>query len=193
ESTAARQRTNPTTGELETATFENGRLKRSATSRRITEMVYDDRGFETGSDTRAVNGTPVERTQTVEVWPDRTKDPYAPRLAKLRINFVTGEIKREIYGAFAQPTIVVDDQFITTNSYAGTGEYRSSVIFENGSTDDEYQRQLWTRILSPVSGRQRFTLTAQQLTNRVTEVRRLDSVKGLEKIVHRDGFGRKTR
>jgi hypothetical protein len=190
----ARERTNAQTGELEKLIFENGKVKSVSTPRRHTEIIYDD-GIERGSRTYAT--TPerelIEESRTLQVWHSEQSrtNPYAPRIAKLRINYGTGEVKRETYGAFPQPTWIADDQFVTTNRFTPAGEFQGSMIFENGTNEEEFQRPLSGKLFSPIIGRERFTLQAKRRPDGNTEVRRVDLVTLLEKTMIIDATGRK--
>jgi hypothetical protein len=186
-----RERTNSMTGEREKIIFENGLATNIRTPRRVTEITYDDYGVERESKTYGMDRALIEQSRTLEVLRGGGKDAYAARLVKLRVNFVTGEIKRETYGAFHQPTMIVDDQFVTTNSYGADGGYQSSAVFDNGRNDGEFGRALAAKVLSPVTGPERFTLRVEKMASGRTELKRVDATRRLERTIIIDGFGRK--
>jgi hypothetical protein len=199
----ARAWTNPLSGERENLNFEKGHLISVITERRVTEIDYakDNREqasrtyFNAGTREQPVKGALMEETRTLETWfrnlsqPDL--DPYQPRLAKLKVNHVTGQMSRETYGLFPLPVSTVDDQFITETKFNALGIFASARVVENGATDADFQRPLFEKLTQPISGSERFVLVSTipqaELTalrdlkaqGYRTSIERKDVVKGL--------------
>jgi hypothetical protein len=194
--TTMRERTNALTGELERLLFENGKLKNITTPRRFTEMTYDGAGLETASRTYATEsrGVLIEESRTLRAWPSpqSRSNAYAPRMVKLRINYATGELRHETFGAFAQPVVTVDDQFVTTNTFDTTGQLQSSRIFDNGQTEADFERSAAEKLLLPTKGRERFAIRATQLADGGIQLHASNLVKALEKRLIIDRRGRKS-
>jgi len=210
-----RQWTNPLSGELEVVVYERGLWRRLATDRRIVEMEYDQASAETRSRTYVNRGTRqdprkgelLEETRTLEVWSRDTSqpnlDPYLPAIAKLRLNYVTGQISRETYGLFPLPVETADDQYVTRNRFNAYGMFHSATAWENGRTEADFERSNLAKVLDPIPGRERFALAAQmpQLDGLrdlagqgyKTTVERRDVVKGLTRteLLDNGSFGRK--
>ncbi|MGO9203690.1 MAG: hypothetical protein ACLQM8_24485 [Limisphaerales bacterium] len=193
--------TNSLTGEREIVSYENGLWRKTVTARRIVEPTYDERNVEARSRTwfnrggldAPVRGALIEETRTLECWQrDLSQpglDPYRPILAKLRVNYVTGEFSREIYGLFALPIEVVDEQCVTRNRYTPYGILASATVFDNGSQDNDAARPGPDRLLQAVPGRSRAELVSKVPGNSETAgfsaagyctiLERRDLVKGL--------------
>ena len=179
------EQTNPFSGERETVCYENGLWRKTITGRRIVEVDYDAANLEQRSRTYANSGTIkvplrgalIEETRTLEHWvrdlgqPDL--DPNQPTIAKLRVNYVTGELGRETFGLFSLPLEAADDQFIVRNHYTPYGILTSASAFENGREETDFSRPPAERALNPVAGRQRFELTSRLAGNE--ELRDLSS------------------
>jgi hypothetical protein len=211
-----REWTNTISGERETLVFAQGLWRQTITDRRVLELDYDAEKIEISSRTyanrgdrqTAFKGDLIEETRTLNVWlrdlgkPDL--DPDEPVIAKLRINYVTGRLARETYGLFPLPIEQADDQYITRNHYTSFGLFESARVFENGSSDADFQRPAVDRVLTPIAGRERFHLMCRlpnlpelrdlSASNFQTPVERTDLIKGVVRIETVDGanFGRKT-
>jgi hypothetical protein len=169
--------TNSLTGEREILFYENGLWRKTVTGRRIVELSYDERNvearsrasFNRGSLEAPVCGALLEETRTVECWErDLSQpglDPYGPIIAKLRVNYVTGEFRRETYGLFALPIEIVDEQYVTRNRYTPYGILASATVFENGREESDSSRPILERLLNPVASRPRFQLASQLVGN----------------------------
>ena len=167
------ERTNPLSGERETVCYENGLWRKTISDRRIVEVDYDAAKVEARSRTYANRGTRrlpapgalIEETRTLEYWardlrqPDL--DPYQPVIAKLRVNYVSGQFARETFGLFPLPVETADEQFITRNQYTPYGLLASASIFDNGRDERDFSRPWAERALQPISGRQRAELTCR--------------------------------
>jgi len=211
-----REWTNPLSGERETLVFAHGQWRQTITDRRVLELDYDRENIELGSRTYAnrgdrqapAKGDLIEETRTINFWfRDLGKpglDPYEPVIAKLRINYVTGQLSRETYGLFPMPIELVDDQFVTRNRYTSFGLFESASVYENGVSDADLQRSAVDRVLKPIAGRERFQLACRlpglpekrdlSGSGYQIEVERTDLIKGVVRIETVDSahFGRKT-
>ncbi len=166
-------RTNSLTGEREIVFYENGLWRKTVTARRIVELSYDERNvearsrayFNRGSLEAPVCGALIEETRTLECWQrDLSRpglDPYRPSIAKLRVNYVTGEFRRETYGLFALPIEIVDEQYVTRNRYTSYGILASATVFDNGREDNDAARPGPERLLRAVAGRPRAELVSK--------------------------------
>jgi hypothetical protein len=212
----SREWTNPLSGERETLLFAQGQWRKSVTDRRILEFDYDAENTEIGSRTyanwgnrqTALKGELIEETRTLELWHTDLGqpgvDPYEPVVSKLRINYVTGTLAREIYGLFPLPIELADDQYVTRNHYNSFGLFDWAGVHENGQSEADFQRPAVERVLKPIVGRERFHLTYQlpdlaglrdlSASGYQTVVERADLIKGVVKIETIDGAhsGRKT-
>ncbi|MGK0185669.1 MAG: hypothetical protein ACI9R3_001447 [Verrucomicrobiales bacterium] len=166
-----RSTTNQLTGESEIHVYLRGYLLRTISSRRITGLGYDSAGTEQSSRTflnvgtleKPVKGRQIEETRTLELWAremDGMIDPYDPLIAKLRVNFVTGESQREVYGLFPLPVETANEHYVTRNRYDERGVFRSATVFENGSEDSHFERLRVDKLKRPVVGRERFHLSS---------------------------------
>jgi hypothetical protein len=212
---ARRDWTNSLTGEREIVFYENGLWRKSVTARRIVELRYDERNVEARSQTyfnrgsleAPVRGPLLEETRTLECWQrDLTQpglDPYRPIIAKLRVNYVTGEFRRETYGLFALPIEIVDEQCVTRNRYTPYGILASATVFDNGRQENDAARPGPDRLLRAEAGRPRAELVSRLPANseltglsaggyRIV-IGRKDLVKGLVSTQTWDNanFGRK--
>ncbi|MGA2864839.1 MAG: hypothetical protein ABSF95_10165 [Verrucomicrobiota bacterium] len=207
--------TNPLTGEPETVLYENGLWRQTITGRRIVELDYDQANVERGSRTYCnrgdqqapLRGALLEETRTLEYWlRDLSQpglDPYQPTIAKLRVNYVTGQLARETYGLFPQPVETLDEQYITRNRYTRYGIFESASVIENGREESDFSRPVLERLLQPVAGRPRFQLASQLAGNGElrdlstagyrTVLEQKDLVKGLvaTQTIDQGHFGRK--
>jgi hypothetical protein len=193
-----RERTNPITGELEHLFLKDGLLIQTVTDARITEIDYDADRIEaatrvyanTGSRQVPRKGTLLEETWTVETWErDETQpslDPFAPRLAKSKLNHVTGENTREIYGIFPLPIATVDDQFITYRQFNRYGLFVSGLVFDNGRVEQDFQRPLAEKLRDPVVGRERFQLTSTIPSDQLDTLRTLKGQGYVTRIERRN-------
>lgn len=187
----SRTRTNSVTGEREALEFSGGQLRNIVTPHRRVEISYDESGAETASRIYA-QATLIEEARTIRIWP-RGTDPYAPRAAKLRINYVTGELRLETYGTFPEPITIVDDLYVTTNRYDELGSLASATIFDNGRNEPDFDRAMATKLIAPLFGRERFTLTARRLPSGEMELQKRDVLKQLDRTAVLDRRGRKIR
>src|SRR3989442_11352577 len=150
----------------------------------------------------------LEESRTLNYWhrdlsqPDL--DPYQPIIAKVRINYVTGQLAHETYGLFVLPVETADDQYVTSNRFDSYGIFESANVFENGREESDFLRPPVRKVLEPIAGRSRFHLASYPADNAVladlsssgyvTVVDKTDLVKGLTKKETFDNaqFGRKT-
>ncbi len=207
--------TNSLTGEREVRIYESGLWRKTVTGRRIVELSYDERNvearsrayFNRGSLEAPVCGALLEETRTLESWQrDLTQpgvDPYRPIIAKLRVNYVTGEFRRETYGLFALPIEIVDEQYVTRNRYTPYGILASATVFENGREENDAARSGPDRLLRAEAGRPRAELVCKLPANSEPTglaaaghyiiLERKDLVKGLVSTQTWDNahFGRK--
>ena len=207
--------TNSLTGEREILFYEDGLWRKTVTGRRIVEVSYDERQVEAGSRVyfnrgslkAPVCGALLEATRTLECWErDLSQpglDPYRPIIAKLRVNYVTGEFRRETYGLFTLPIEIVDEQYVTRNRYTPYGIFASATVFENGRQENDAARPGPDRLLQAVVGHPRAELVSKlpgnsELTNLSAAgyriiLERKDLVKGLVTTQTWDNayFGRK--
>ena len=128
---------------------------------------------------------------------------YQPLISKLRMNYVTGRLAREIYGLFPFPIEAADDQYVAQNRYTSYGLFESANVFENGQSDADFQRPVADRVMTPIAGRARFRLTCRMpglsslrdlsASGYQTTIERVDLVKNIVKIETLDGthFGRR--
>ncbi len=208
---------NPLTGERESVVYSNGLWLRTITDQRILEIRYDAARMETGSRTYAnlgsrqapVQGVLLEETKTLECWlrdfaqPDL--DPYQPTIAKLRINYVTGQLTRETYGLFSLPVEMADDQYVTRNRYTRYGLLESATTFDNGRHEADVLRASPTKVLEPIIGTPRFQYSSRLADNAERRdlsaagyrmvVDQRDLIKGLVKTQTFDNahYGRKVQ
>jgi len=208
---------NAITGERETLVYSEGLWRKSITDRRILELAYDADQIEIGSRTyenrgtreKPVRGVLLEETKTLDYWfrdlRQPSLDPYQPTIAKLHVNYVTGEMSRETYGLFVLPVETVDDQYVTSNRYTSYGLLESATVFENGREESDFSRPATAKVLEPVLGRARFHLTPRvdqetalpgvSNAGRPKLVERTDLIKGRLTTESFDTahFGRKVR
>ncbi|MBI3416899.1 MAG: hypothetical protein HY043_16535, partial [Verrucomicrobia bacterium] len=209
---------NPLSGEPEISRYQNGRRTGLVTDRRVVELAYDDANIEArgavflnrGTRQQPIKGPLLEETRTVEAWFRETHllaiDPSEARIARLRVNHVTGQTTRETFGLFPQPTEVADDLYLTRNQFDAYGLFDSATVVENGKTDSDFQRAELERVLRPISGRERFRLAGKNgggsssslndLKGRgfLMEVEQTDVIKNLATTLVFDlsRFGRRT-
>ena len=168
-----RDRVNPLTGVEETLVYQKGRWRGTFDDRRILEIDINTDLLETGSRIYVNKGTrenpdkgenakPIEETKTLEVWhrdwAAEDADPTQPVIAKLRVNYVTGEATRETFAMFPRPIESVDARFITRFRYNEHGILRSAEVFENGLDDADFARPLVSLLTTPVDGAKRYEL-----------------------------------
>src|SRR5437899_3433866 len=118
-----RELTNRITGETETVVYTNGLWLKTITDRRIIEPEYDVEQMELSCRTYANlgnrqeprRGVLLEETRTLDYWPRELTqpelDPYQPTIAKLRMNYVTGQLTHETYGLFELPIETTSEQY----------------------------------------------------------------------------------
>jgi len=207
--------TNPLTGERETVLYEGGLWRQTITGRRIVDVEYDANQLETssriylnrGTREEPIRGPLLEETRTLDYWhrdlsqPDL--NPYQPTIAKLRVNYVTGQSTRETYGLFTLPVEVADDQYVTQNRYTPYGIFDSAEVFDTCRDEGDFLRPAETKVLAPITGGPRFHLASQLANHAVlrdlstaeyrTVVERRDLVKALTRTETFDNarFGRK--
>ncbi len=193
-----RERVNPLTGEREVLVEKDGLLIQLITDTRMTEFDYSPEREETatrtylntGSRAAPAKGTFLEETRTLETWqrdwslPDI--DPYLPTIAKSKVNHVTGETTREIYGLFPEPVATVDDQFITFRQFNPYGVLASAAQFENGRGAPDFERPLRARLHDPVVGRERFQWSSPLTANELERLRDLASQGYVTTLLCRD-------
>jgi len=189
-----RTRLNPLTGESEIEVYQRGQLLRVVSAPTVVEISRDAAGLElgtrtfvnTGSLLEPASGGLLESTRTVERWnPDArlaTYDPYAARLAKLRLNWVTGTWTREVYGLFPQPVEIASERWVVLNRFAADGRLESAHGYENIAADEPEDAVPPGTILRPLPGRERFEERVDQtnleVRGRLLQVERRDWVTG---------------
>jgi hypothetical protein len=209
--------TNSLSGEIETEVYNDGLWRETVTNRRIVEPDYDDQEIEVGSCTyenrgnrlAPIRGVLLEETKTLSVWHrdmhQPALDPHQPTIAKLHINYVTGQLSSESFGLFRLPVEISDDQYVTVNRYDHYGVFESATVFENGRDETDFSRSFAAQVLEPIQGRPRFRLNARSNSDSIagalspsshlSAVERLDLIKGLVRTETFDNshFGRKVR
>ena len=167
-----REWTNPMSGERELLIYERGLWRQMATDRLVVELEYDDNNIETrtrtfwnrGTREKPVPGELIEETRVLETWfRDLSRpglDPDLPLVSKLRLNHITGAAARETYGLFPQPVETVDEQYVTQTKFNPYGVFVSAQVFENGGSEQDFQRPALEKLLRPAKGRQRFELVS---------------------------------
>lgn len=207
-----REWTNPFSGEGEILAFKSGRWISAVTDRRILEIDYDEKGSETASrlyfnaGTRAQpqRGALLEKTRTTERWSRNLSqpniDPYLPTISKLKLNYVTGQITREVYGLFPLPVSTIDERFITENRFNAYGVFQSAKVTENLNADTPVRA-----LLAPTPGAERIVLSSTLPPEEMRTLRDLkdhgykssvqtrDVIRGLSRLIVVDhgNFGRK--
>jgi hypothetical protein len=213
----SKEETNSLSGEVEINVYADGLLRRTLTDRRIVELEYDAGKVEVSSrtyDNRGTRRAPVrgvllEETRTLDYWLRDFRqpglDPYEPTIAKLRFNYIIGQVTRETYGLFELPIETVDDQYIVRNRYTPYGLFESATVLENGRAEADFSRLITTKVREPVSGRERYQLKARfagdatsktaSYPGHLVVVERTNLIKGIVKTETLDvaHFGRKVR
>ncbi|HEY2952658.1 MAG TPA: hypothetical protein VGK40_08750, partial [Verrucomicrobiae bacterium] len=196
-----REWTNPMSGERELLIYDQGLWKQMTTDRLVVELDYDENNIETrtrtfwnrGSRENPVEGGLIEETRTLETWFRDLSwpglDPGLPLVSKLRVNHVTGQAARETWGLFPQPVETADEQFVTQSKFNPHGVFVSAQVFENGVSEQDFQRPALEKLLRPAKGRERFQLAALapnldaavdgKAQSYKTTVQRHDLLKGL--------------
>ena len=173
DTTLIRDRTNLLSGARERLRYLNGRWLGTVTERRIMELGYDVDGREiasriwhnAGTLDAPSKGLLLQETRTVETWPmaqtEAPLDPYSPTIAKIQFDHVTGRTQRELFGLFPLPIATADDQFVTETRFSPFGVLASATTSDNGRNAAEWQRPLLEKLVDPITGNSRFTLTNQ--------------------------------
>jgi len=206
---------NPLSGATERRTYEDRLWRRTVTDRWIMALEYDQWDVEKGSKTytnqgtreQPVQGMLIEETRTLEWWARDGNlpglDPYLPFISKLKINYLTGVISREIYGLFPLPVRTIDDQSITDNRFNTHGILAAAAVVDNGKSESDFQRPPEVRLLEPIEGVPRFHLVSSHndidqvwtlaSDNFQWKLNQVDLIRNLKKTITFDNqrFGRK--